>query len=344
MLRTSYSVLSTIAASAGDITQSQGYLSITGCPTIKYDQINNAGFGYTLKLAEFLGSITVTPTATVGVPSTLVITQYRGDLGKVVMEVVSYTPVSGDTATIVATAWRAQLALYKDLNVTGSGTSTFIVAANASSATTGLFGSAIINVTSTSGVNTVAPTVAAIAVTGATTATPIVVSTSTTTDVVAGQSVFLSGVGGMPEANGAFIVGTVVGSTSFGILNYYTGANTVGVGTYTSGGLHVQGTVGATTSTTNVSSGGQSRGAYWDLVAVGVDPSLLTIGKTYNQIIFQYKTNEGGDILTPSINQHTLYVQDDATNFAAFKTRIVEITNDYAASSTNADPANLSLI
>ncbi len=343
MLRTSYSVLSTIAASAGDIVQSQGYLSITGCPTMKYSQIANAGFGYTKAVAEGLGVITVTPTATVGVASTLVITQYRGDLGKTVTEVVSYTPVSGDTATTIVTAWKAQAALYKDLYITFTGSATFIATARASSATTGYFGSAIIGITSTSGVNSVAATSAvAMTITGISTATPMVVTA--TTDVVAGQVVTITGVVGMPEANGTFIVGTVTSTTAFQILNYYTGANTVGAGTWSSGGNAVHGTVSYSASTTSQGVGNQSRGYYWDLVSVGVDSTLITIGKTYNQIIFQYFTREGGDIVTDAINQHTLYVQDDATNFANFATRMKEVTNDFVASATTADPLNAALI
>ncbi len=343
MLRTSYSVLSTIAASAGDITVSQGYISITGCPRMKYSQIYNAGQGYVIKSAEAAGVITVTPTATAGVTYTLVITQFRGDLGRTVTEVLSYIAVTGDTATIICNVWRAQLALFEDLYVTGSGTATFIVTAGSSSATTGKFGSCIIGITSTSGTNSVAATSAvAMTITGISTATPMVVTA--TTDVVAGQTVTITGVVGMPEANGTFLVGTVTSTTAFQILNYYTGANTVGVGTWSSGGKAVHGAVSYSASTTSQGVGNQSRGYYWDLVAAGVNPALITIGKTYNQIIFDYGTREGGAIKTESECQHTLYVQDDATNFANFATRIVELTHDFTASGTTADPLNAALV
>ncbi len=342
-LRTSYSVLSTIAASAGDITTSQGYISITGAPTMKFSLIRDAGFGYTKPVAEGLGVITITPTVTAGVANTLVVTQYRGDLGRTVSEVLTYTPISGDTATIVCNAWRKQLALYPDLYIAGTGTATLILTASASSATTGYFGSAIIGVSSTSGVNSVAATSAvAMTITGITTATPMVVTA--TTDVVAGQVVTISGVVGMPEANGTFIVGTVTSTTAFQILNFYTGSNTVGVGTWSSGGFAVHGTEPYSTSTTQQSAGNQSRGYYWDLVAVGVDPTLLTIGKTYNQIAFTYE-ERGNTGITDSIEvTHTLYVQSDATNFANFSTRIIELTHDFVASSTTADPLNASLV
>ncbi len=343
MLRTSYSVLSTIAASAADIVQSQGYLSITGCPSMKYSQIYNAGFGYTVKLAEVLGSITVTPTVAVGTPSTLVITQYVGSLGKVVTEVLSYTPVTGDTATTVCNAWRAQLALYNDLKVTGSGTATFIIAANATTVANSNR-SAIIGVASTSGSNSVAQTQAAFAITGVTVATETLLLTGTTTGAVAGGIISVSGVAGATNVNGTFIIGTVVASTSIGLKNYYTGANIAQGAAWSSGGFWVLGSVPYTASTTMQTQGGQSRGQYWDLVAVGVDATLLTAGKTYNQAIFQYGSREGGAITTSSINQHILYVQDDSTNFAAFATRIGEVMNDFVASATTADPLNAAIV
>ncbi len=343
MLRTSTSVLSTIQASAADIVQSQGYLSITGVPRMKYSQIANAGFGYTVKLAEVLGSITVTPTVSVGIPSTLVITQYVGALGRNVTEVVSYTPVTGDTATIVCNAWRAQLALYNDLRITSSGTATFIVAATATT-NANSNRAAIISVTSTSGTNTVAQTQAAQAITGVTVATETLLLTAATTGAVAGGIIAVSGVAGATNVNGVFIIGTVVASTSIGLKDFYTGVDIANGGAWSSGGFWVLGSVPYVASTTSQTQGGQSRGQYWDLVAVGVDASLLTSGKTYNQAIFQYFTREGGAIVETAISQHTLYVQSDATNFAAFATRIGEIMNDYTASAVTADPKNAAVV
>ncbi len=338
MLRTQNAVLATLLASAGDITTSQGFVSITGLSPMKYNLIRDAGQGYVEPTPEVLGSITVTPTVTVGLPSTLVIQQYVGGLGRTVTEVVSYTPIAGDAATTVCNAWRAQLALFTTLKVAGSGTSTFIITASASTAAsisissltgiTGTFNNAVITVTSQSGSNSVALTTAAIAITGATTATPIVVSTGTTTGLVAG------GVGA---------TGTVAASTSFVILNQYTGANTVGVGAYTSGGSWVLGTQIPVTSTTSQTQGGQSRGYYWDLVAAGVDSTLLSQSGTYNQVIFTYGTNSDTDVQTSDINAQTLYVLSTATNYAAFATRIGNLVNDLTAGGA-ADPLNAALV
>lgn len=350
MLRTSYAVLSTILASAADITQSAGVLSITNCVPMKYSQIVNAGFGYVLPATEYPGSITVTPSAiTAGVPNTLIIMQYVGGTvgstvqeGQMVQVVLSYTPVTGDTATIVCNAWRAQLLLSKSLQVAGTGTGTFILTANTSTATNP-YQAAIINVQSTSGTNSVALTTT-VSVTSSTDATPIVVTTAASTYAV-GQIISITGHTTNVAANGTFLITATNGTTTVTLGDINTGADVAGSGAGAgAGGTLSFGVFAAGTSTTNVSSGNQSRGAYWDLVSVGVDPTLLTSGKIYNQIIFTYRTTEGGDILTEAVNSQTLYVQSDATNFSAFKTRMIEITKDYSASATTADPKNLSLI
>jgi hypothetical protein len=353
MLRTSYSVLSTIAASAGDITTSQGFVSITGQVPMKYNLIRDAGVGYVLPTPEVLGSITVTPTVTVGLPSTLIIQQYVGGLGRTVLEVVTYTPITGDTASTVVAAWIAQGNLFKDLQIAFTGTTTLILTANASTAASmtidslsgisGTFNNAVITVTSQSGVNSVALTTAAIAITGVTTATPMVVSTGTTTGLVAGGLVAISGITTMTEANGVFRIGTVVGSTSFVILNQYTGANTVGVNTYGSGGTWVLGSQIPVTSTTSQTQGGQSRGYYWDLLAAGVSSSLLSTTGTYNYVIFTYGTNSDTDVQTSDINTQTLYVLSSATNFANFNTRMTALLSDLTSTSV-ADPLNASLV
>lgn len=344
MLRTSYSVLSTIAASAADIVTAGGYFSITGVPRIKYSQVNNAGFGYVLKATEYVGSITTTPTVSVGVPNTLVITQFVGSLGKTVSEVVSYTPITGDTATIVCNAWRAQLALYSDLKVAGTGTATFIVTATATTVANS-YRAAIINVTSTSGTNSVAVTAADTgAVSAATNATPVVITVAAGTYVV-GQVVTSAGQATNTAANGTFLITATNGTTTVTLGNIYTGADIAGNGATGTGTLtHGSFGVAASPSTTNVSAGNQSRGAYWDLVAAGVDATLLTSGKTYNQTIFQYYTREGGALVETAISQHTLYVQDDATNFANFATRMGTLLADYAVGGTTADPINLALV
>jgi len=75
---------------------------------------------------------------------------------------------------------------------------------------------------------------AAKAITGATNATPIVI-TSAAHGFANGDEVQIVGVGGNANANGYFIVSNVTTNT-FEITNPYTGANIAGSGAYTSGG------------------------------------------------------------------------------------------------------------
>lgn len=343
MLRNTYSVLSTIAAAAADITQSSGYLSITGCPPMKYSGIRSTGNGYLKQVTEYVASITVTPTAVASSTYTLVITQFNATIGRNVTEQVSCTTASsGDTATIICNAWRAQLALFPDLKVAGTGTATFIITATAN------VRSAIVNVVALNANISVATTPANTAVvSAATNATPIVLTTAANTWVV-GQLVTSAGQATNTAANGTFLITATNGTTTVTLGNQFTGADVAGNGaTGTGTATHGAFAVSASPSTTNVSAGNQSRGSYYDLVAAGVTASLLSTTKTYNTIVFDYDVKSGntvGGAISQEENTHTLYVQDDATNFSAFATRINEITNDYVASATTADPKNAAII
>ena len=72
-------------------------------------------------------------------------------------------------------------------------------------------------------------------VTGATNATPIVVTTSTPHNVKTNEIIRVSGVGGNTAANGDWIAGAVT-STTVALLAYPGGTNSTGSGAYTSGG------------------------------------------------------------------------------------------------------------
>jgi len=246
MLRNTYSVLSTIQAAAADITQSQGVLSITGLVPMKYSLIQGTGAGELAPVAETLGVQTVTPTAANNSTYTLVITQYVKSIGRLVTEQISYTTAaSGDTATTICNAWRAQLAAFKDLKITGSSAATLVLTAQT--------GNAIFT-------------------------------------VIALQS-------------------------SIAVVN---------------------GTPGVA-----------SRGTYADLVSAGVDASLLSVGATYSTTVFDYgvlSSNTVGGQTSSEENIQTLYTDIAATNYAAFSTRLDEVLNDYAAGTTDADPANLAII
>ena len=75
-----------------------------------------------------------------------------------------------------------------------------------------------------------------IAITGATNATPIVITTGSAHGLTTGDVVIIVGVGGNTAANGRFSV-TVVDTDEFSLQDADTGANIAGNGTYTSGGF-----------------------------------------------------------------------------------------------------------
>src|SRR3990167_719069 len=68
-----------------------------------------------------------------------------------------------------------------------------------------------------------------IPITGASNASPIVISTANTDGLQAGDTVFVDGIAGNTAANGVWTVGTVVANTSFGLVG------STGNGTYTAG-------------------------------------------------------------------------------------------------------------
>ncbi len=232
--------------------------------------------------------------------------------------------------------------MFADLKVAGTGTTTFIITATAS------VRSAIVNVVATSANISVATTPAnTAAVSAATNATPIVLTTAANTWVV-GQLITSAGQATNTAANGTFLITATNGTTTVTLGNQFTGEDVAGNGaTGTGTATHGAFAVSASPSTTNVSAGNQSRGSYLDLIAAGVNSSLITSTKTYNTIIFDYGVKSGNTVggnTSEEEDIHTLYVLDDATNFANFRTRMLEITHDYTASSVVADPLNLAIV
>ncbi|MBL7988904.1 MAG: hypothetical protein JNJ94_12645 [Chlorobi bacterium] len=79
----------------------------------------------------------------------------------------------------------------------------------------------------------------ALAVSGATNATPIVVTTSATHGLSTGDKVAICGVGGNTNANGVFSI-TVLSTTTFSVQDVRTGTDIAGSGSYTSGGYVIK--------------------------------------------------------------------------------------------------------
>ena len=73
-------------------------------------------------------------------------------------------------------------------------------------------------------------------VTGATNATPIVVTTSAAHGMIPGNRVEITGVGGNTAANGTFVVTAVGSTTTFSLGDTTDGTSVAGNGAYTSGG------------------------------------------------------------------------------------------------------------
>jgi hypothetical protein len=85
-------------------------------------------------------------------------------------------------------------------------------------------------------------------VTGATNASPIVLSLTSTTGITTGDIVVVGGVGGNLAANGTWQVGTVVANTSIQLLTRLDGNNSTGSGAWTSGGWIIDVSSAATLS------------------------------------------------------------------------------------------------
>jgi len=325
----------TLQASAADISLSNHVLSITGVTPMDYRKINSATGGiWPNSLVEVDQVYTITPVAANStefglsiqqfVPAHATTNQYFGGvdygpgfgngqlsgLGRLVTEQLYHTtPATGATATTICDAWRTQLALLQDVQITGSGTSTLILTANSRNP--------LFFVTATTpGITIVNTTSAPIAIVSSTDATPIVVTTAASTYVV-GQTVTVAGHATNTNANGTWRVSATNGTTTV----------TLQGSTATGGGA------GGATGTV-VRPAQASKGYSQDLLNAGITPSLVTDGAYYSQTVFDYNAlaiSGAAANTVESRNTSTLYVNESATNFADFATRMNEILNAYPA-------------
>lgn len=136
----------TVQASAADAPVAGHILSITNAPQIDTRTIEK--FSITAAVAEVLQVTTVTPTAANSSDFSLVITQMvNGVMQSVTL--VANTPASGGTATTICNDWRSQLSANGSrIKITGSGTATFILTAQAGSP---IFKVTVISTSSASG-------------------------------------------------------------------------------------------------------------------------------------------------------------------------------------------------
>ena len=99
-------------------------------------------------------------------------------------------------------------------------------------------------------------------------------------------------------------------------------------------------------SYTLTTTGVYSQQTYARLSAAPYLVTGLSSGKTYSALTLNYgeQTVEANGIGESLIRRHVLYVQDDASNYAAFAVRIGEVLNDWKYSTQTADPEAISLI
>jgi len=131
----SLSVLNTVTALGADLNVStDGNTYITGIPeAIPTYGINNVVIN--TPVAAVAGVVTVTPTAAASSTYAITVSGWDTTSGSPISIPLSYpTAASGDTATTICDAWRAQLALVRNFSVTATGTATLILTGATTSA------------------------------------------------------------------------------------------------------------------------------------------------------------------------------------------------------------------
>lgn len=322
-LRNTYSVLSTIAASAGDISLSGHKLSITGCPTFDYRKMESWADGLNSSLLETAQVTTVTFTAANSTNYSLFISQWNPALNKLVEANLTYTSLStGDTATTISNAFRTLIAGQSNLGITASGTATLILTGNA--------GTPLFTVTSISPTTTTqSSVVAGVAIASSTVASPSVV-TSVAHGLLTGNVITITSANNARLASGTYRVVKIDADT----YSMYS----------VNGQTPLAGVTGTTTATVVIVPQ-YARGTYTQLVQAGVAASAISSTSTYSQLPITYVANVGSLMGNTTFEQdkHTLYVLEGATNFAALNTRLIELYNAYVASGTTTDPETVSM-
>ncbi len=336
VLHNQYVLLSTIQATFADIVVSAHTLSITGCPPMDYRKIES--MSVQASLVEIDQVTIVTPVAANSTTYAIYISQFQPADGATITATLTYTSnVSGDTATIICNALRASLLAQKNLQITGSGSSTLILTANA--------GSPIFTVTNLSGGNLSIDNntgMAGVAVASNTSATPSVL-TSVGHGLVTGDVIILTSADQTKLVSGTYRV-KVVNSSTYSLYDLTGQIPLAGTSTTTATTQLVpQYAVGQGPITVGVYVTGTQ--TYASGAPLG--PEVLgSSGHTYTTWTFVYASLDGtllGNIES-SLNRTFLFVDEGATNFADFEVRMVEVQNAYADDATVSDPTLISMI
>lgn len=323
MTNDTYNVLNTLAGSGADSALANHILSITGAPKMDIRTMDNTD-GVLVSLAEGIQGWTLTPTAVASFRYSFEITQYDKTSKTFIKELCSYTSLaSGDTATTIGNAFRAQIAAKKNIHVTASGSTTLIVK--------GQTGYPMISVKITSanwGASDPVATQVAVTVASYTAATPTVL-TSTAHGLLDGQVVVLASSDNTHLQAGTY---RVCGVT----------ANTFKL-TSTDGITQLGGSSTATVTATVVAQ--HSRGQYTDLVLAGVSGANSSDAYSTVQLGYNAKTGGDGENLGSQHNMHTVYVKDTdvlAANYIALAAQIT--ANLKVLATAAADPEGLALV
>jgi len=322
-LRTTSSILSTIAASAADVSVSGHKVSITGCPTMDYRTIQNEGSGVDSSLIEQLQVTTVSlfgGTGAANTTYTLYISQFIQATNSFATGYLQHTTdATSFSATNICDAWRAQLVAQSGLKITGSGTSTLVLTAQAGNATF-----TVSNITPSSTTQVTASTITPVNINSSTVASPSVVTFSASHGLVVGNVITIVSADNARLASGTYRVASIPLATTATLYSV-------------NGQTPLAGVTGTTTATVTVPPQ-RSRGTYADLVAAGVTGA--TVGATYSQLPITFVSLDGSLLGTTESNQskHTLYILDGAANFAALVTRLTEVARGFASGGSVSDP------
>lgn len=191
----------TVQAAAADVVVNNHILTVTNAVPMDVRKISSATL--LAAVAETAGVVTVTPTASASADFSLVIKQIINGVQKSVQLSV-VTAASGATETTICNEWRSQLSAQgAQLQVVGSGTTTFIITANAGYP---IVSASQISLTATAGVLAIVQTTAGVqargtyaslVAAGVPVATPIVSGQSYTQFIVTGQVEGANEVAGM---------------------------------------------------------------------------------------------------------------------------------------------------
>lgn len=154
-------------------------------------------------------------------------------------------------------------------------------------------------------------------VTGASNASPIVLTMSSTTGITSGDIVVVGGVGGNLAANGTWVVGTVVPGASISLLTRLDSINSQGSGAYSSGGWVLDASSAATLADVSANTIGTDATITGATMALGVANASawtwtgLTATKAWGVAVYDFTT--GNDLIAWIDGYYQVYVTTQAS-------------------------------